>query len=119
MIFRNLDKNDDWTFGKGKNDYLSKNEAIGLDIKTRILSWVNDCFFDFTAGIDWFSRMGSKSQTNLLELDIRNILTKTDGVTGITNLDVNFNFSSRDFNVNYNIDTVFSKSYQKTIEVSI
>ena len=97
MIFRNLDENNDWTFGKGKSDYLTKNDAIGLDIKTRILSWINDCFFDLTAGIDWFSRMGSKNQTNLLELDIRNILTQTDGVTGITNFDVNFNFSNREF----------------------
>jgi len=62
MIFRNIDENGDWDFGKGIQDFTSGNKAIGLNIKTRIQSWVGDCFFDMNAGIDWLNRLGSKNQ---------------------------------------------------------
>ena len=46
MIFRSLDELGDWNFGKGVQDFVSGNDAIALNIKTRIQSWVGDCFFD-------------------------------------------------------------------------
>ena len=87
MIFRNLDENHDWTFGSGKANYISNNAAIGLNIKTRILSWLGDCFFDEAAGIDWTNRLGSKDQRALLELDLRRIILQSFGVTGIISFD--------------------------------
>ena len=117
MAFRNLDGNGDWTFGKGANNYLRGNEAVGLDIRTRILSWVNDCFFDLPAGIDWINRLGLLGQADLLEADIRRIITATDNVTAIN--DFNVSVVDRDFSIFLNIDTIFSSDYETQLEISV
>lgn len=117
MRFRNLDSNGDWTFGKGNNNYAINNKAIGLNIRTRILSWVGDCFFDLDAGIDWVNRLGSKNQRALLELDLRNIILQTEGVTGL--LEFNTVLVGRKFTADYSVQTVYSKSYTDLIEVTI
>lgn len=44
MSIRNLDENHDWTFGAGRSNYLNYNAEIGLNIKTRLLSFLGDCF---------------------------------------------------------------------------
>lgn len=119
MIFRNLDNNNDWTFGKGKNDYLIRNDAILLNIKTRLLSFLNDCFFDLNSGIDWLNRLGLKSQDVLLENDISQIIQKSDDVTGITSIETQFDSVKRTFLASYTIDTIFSKSYADQLEITI
>jgi hypothetical protein len=117
MIFRNLDKNSDWTFGRGIGCYVDLNSAIGLNIKTRILSWLDDCFFDLTAGIDWLNRLGSKNQRELLELDLRRIILQSEGVTGI--LEFESQLIGRNFTANYSVQTIYSQSYQDSITIGI
>lgn len=117
MIFRNLDANNDWTFGKGLENYSTRQRAIGLNIRTRILSWVNDCFFDQTAGIDWINRMGNKNQRALLELDLRRIISKSEGVTGIISFDSNLN--GRAFTVNYSVTTIYSQDFQDALTIEV
>lgn len=117
MIFRNLDSDGDWTMGKGLNNYVRLDEAIGLNIKTRIQSWLNDCFFAMDAGIDWANRLGSKDQRGLLEADLRRIILQSEGVTGILAFDTILN--GRNFTANYTITTENSTSYQNRIEVGI
>lgn len=117
MIFRNLDLNGDWSFGQGKSNYIATNPAIGLNIRTRILSWLNDCFFDLNAGIDWANRLGSKNQKALLENDLRRIILQSFGVTGILTFTSELN--GRRFTANYSVQTIFSKSYTDTITQEI
>lgn len=117
MIFRNLDQNGDWTFGKGQNDYARANEAIGLNIKTRVLSWVDDCFFDMKAGIDWANRLGSKNQRPLLEQDLKRIISQSQDVTGLLKFDTILN--GRAFSASYTITTIYSQSYQNLIQVGL
>lgn len=115
MIFRLLDKNGDWSFGKGNEDYARRDQAIMLNIKTRLYSWLNDCFFDMKAGVDWANRLGSKNQRVLLEDDLRRIILSSEGVAGI--IKINTELNGRNFVGNYNITTVFSKSYQDSLKV--
>lgn len=106
MIFRNLDENHDWTFGKGKNNYKKENEAIALNIKTRILSWLNDCFFAQDKGIDWVNRLGSKNQKTLLELDLKKAILNSVDVIGLTNISISL--ENRSFSAEYTVNTKFS-----------
>lgn len=115
MIIRNLTSDGDFSFGKGSNDYLRNDAAIGLNIKTRVKSWLNDCFFDQTAGIDWSNRLGSKKQEALLEQDLRRIILQSFGVTSIINF-VTITVD-RNFRIEYNITTIFSPSFQNSIEI--
>ncbi len=117
MIIRNLDSDGDWMFGSGQADYLTQNPAIGLNVKTRLLSWLNDCFFDLQAGIDWLNRLGNKNQEALLSLDMRRVILKSFGVTGILTFD--FVVVDRMFTATYTLETIFSKSYQDSISREI
>lgn len=114
MIFRNLDGNFDWTFGNGVANYVSKNAAIGLNIKTRIYSWLKDCFFDQQAGIDWWNRLGSKNQKGLLDADLKRIILQSEGVTGLVS------FASvlvgRVYTATYEVSTIYSASYVDSVK---
>ncbi len=117
MIFRTLTPNGDFSFGKGRNNYASKNDAIGLNIRTRLYSWVNDCFFDLKAGIDWTNRLGSKNQRALLEADLRRIILLSYGVTGIVSMDTELN--GRDFKAQFSVNTIYSKNYKDSINIGV
>ena len=117
MIFRQLDSIGDWTFGKGLNNFAVENRAIGLNIKTLLLSWVGDCFFDLEAGIDWVNRLGSKNQKTLLDLDLQRVILQSEGVTGI--LEFASTLFNRKYVADFSVQTVFSKSYTDQIEVNL
>lgn len=108
MIFRNLDSNGDWTFGSGQQNYLYGESAIDLNIKTRLYSWLGDCFFALNAGIDWANRLGSKNQKVLLDQDTKRIILQSYGVTGITSFNSSLNPDTRAYSANYIITTIFS-----------
>ena len=116
MIFRNLDENDDWTFGKGKQNYLRTNNAILLNIKTRLLSFYKNCFFDTEAGIDWFTRMNNGDQFSLLKNDVKNAILQSEGVVEIVTLDIIF--ENRIFTASYTIKTIYSPSVKGEISQS-
>ena len=113
MIFRNLTPQGDFTFGSGKGDYLGGDGAIELNIRTRLYSWVNDCFFAMTAGIDWRNRMSLKNQKTLLDMDIKRIIQQSYGVTAIISYSSILN--GRNFSAIINLQTIFSASYKLSI----
>lgn len=117
MIIRQLDQTGDWTFGKGKNNFLTQNSAIGLNISTRLNSWLNDCFFAMTAGIDWLNRMGLKNQKQLLENDIRRIITQSYGVTAI--LSFSISQTGRKFSAQYTVQTIYNTAYNNSITFGV
>lgn len=117
MIVRAIDIDGDWFFGKGKNDYRSGNDAIAERITTRLRSFLGNCFFDTTAGIDWFNLLGSKNQ-NLLNLAIKSIIAKTPQVTGIASSSFTL-LSDRSLNVVFTVSTVYSSSFTGEVNISI
>ena len=86
MRFRNLDSNGDWCFGKGRNSYLRDNQALLLNIKTRILEFYQDCFFDMEKGIDWWNLMGGKNLQKVL-VDVRKTILESYQVRRIVSLE--------------------------------
>lgn len=114
MIFRNLDSSGDWQFGNGVSNYVSADLAIGLNIKTRLLSWVGDCFFSLNAGIDWANRMGRKNQDGLLKSDLKRIILQSFGVTGLMSFSA-FLSPTRQLIAQYSVNTIFSKSYEQSV----
>lgn len=85
MKFRNIDEKGDWTFGKGRGNYASGAAALMLNVKTRLLSFNNDCFFDMDAGIDWWNLLGGKDRRQTAAAAQKTIL-ESYGVKEITNL---------------------------------
>lgn len=114
MRIRALDADGDWTFGKGKNNYLSGNDGIGLNIATRIRSWLNDCFFDMKAGVDWLNRLGLKNQKELLEADLRRIINQSFGVVSIVTFSINITAQRRVL-VQYTVQTIYDSAYTASV----
>lgn len=110
MIIRSLDKDNDWVFGKGKSDYKRSQLAFNQHLKTRLLEWKGDCFFDNNAGIDWKNRLDKRSQIPFLRNEIKTLILKTDGIKEVVELDINFNSINRKLTINYNIKTVYSSA---------
>lgn len=107
MRVRALDINGDWTFGKGQNDYLTGNAAVSQNIGTRLESFLGDCFFDQSAGIDWFNLLGAKDQT-ALNLSISAVILNTQNVTGLNQLSAVLS-TARVFTVTYDVQTTYSR----------
>lgn len=117
MIVRALDSNNDWQFGKGKNDYKTRSKAVGQNIQTRLSSFLGDCFFDVTAGLDWFTFLGGKNQL-ALNLAINAVILNTQNVTGILQIASSLSPVTRVFTVQYKAQTTYSVltgTYQYTL----
>lgn len=106
MRVRQIDVAHDWTFGKGQNNYLRDNNAVGQLINTRLSSFLGDCFFEMGAGIDWFNLLGNKAILNL-NLAISSVILNTENVTGILQFSANLS-PSRVYLVQYKVQTTFS-----------
>jgi len=108
MIIRALNGTGDWEFGKGKNDYKRGLNAITQNIKTRLMSFLGDCFFDTTAGIDWFNLLGGKDRL-ALELAIATTILNTRNVTGLKLLDVS-ETPNRRITIRYRVQTTLGET---------
>lgn len=109
MTFRNLDSNHDWTFGSGRSNYVDKNQEIALNLQTRILSFLGDCFFAINEGIDWFNLLDYRYQPRL-ELAVQEVIKNTPGVTAINSVDALIG-ANRKMTISYNIDTIYTQNY--------
>lgn len=109
MRIRALDKNGDWSFGKGRNNYLSGEEAIVQNLKCRLNFWQNDCFFAMNDGIDYVNEM-DKGQQIRLEADIRQCILNSYGITAINSYSSYYDPDLRTFKVVYDLQTFYNKN---------
>lgn len=118
MIIRKTDAaTRDWTFGKGLADYATDAQAIAENIQTRILSWVGDCFFALSDGVDWRNRLEVGQQTALRD-EVSALILKSFGVISVDSVDLNFNPDNRLESLTYSITTIFSPSFEATIAIA-
>ena len=107
MISRGIDKDGDWLFGKGANDYKVNKEALKQNIRTRLSSFNQDCFFSLSSGIDWFNLLGANNDL-ALNLSLSAEMLNTDGVLKINSLLINKSLD-RNISFRYDIDTIYGR----------
>lgn len=117
MIVRAIDSDGDWQFGKGRNDYKKDNDAIQQDLQTRLSCFLGDCFFDMSAGIDWFNLLGSKN-TLALKLAVNSVILNTQGITAIIDVVMFLDNSTRNLSLRYVVETVYTQLSPNTGTVS-
>ena len=117
MIFRIVDSDGDWTFGKGKQDYAKNLQALKLNLQTRILSWVGDCFFDLDAGIDWKNLLGYNTKKELASA-IKDTAFRTEGVIKVNDISIEVD-NTRTADVELSCNTVFGSNIQNFINLSL
>ncbi len=110
-IIRGLSPSGDWLFGGGINNYVQNQLAVEQDINCRLKSFLGNCFFATSDGIDWFTFLaGSKNQTAVL-LAVNAVILNTQNVTGIVTSNVNYNYVNRVISITYTVNTAFSSIY--------
>ena len=120
MKHRGVDEIGNWVFGKGKNSYATGVEAIKLNIRTRLLSFKYNCFFDLEAGINWFD-LGSASEKNLqlLNLKIKEVIATSYGVNKIISSNLNIDRNTRAVKVTYQVQLLDETLLEDTSAIGI
>lgn len=106
ITIRALDNTGDWTFGAGLSNYAQNNAAVALDIQMNLNMFLGDCFFQRTAGIDWWNLLGGKDEVSI-NLAVNGALLSTTGVTGILQTNISLT-TTRLLTIQYNVQTVYS-----------
>jgi len=109
---RALDSLGDWTWGKGRANYLSGVNAVAQNIQTRLKMVLGDCFFATNSGIDWFNLLGAKNQL-ALNIAVSATILNTNSVTGILELSLNLDRTTRGITITYNAQTVYGATGQQ------
>lgn len=121
MIFRNIDPfTNDWTFGSGVSNYARNEDAINLNIKTRLLFFLNDYFAAMDQGIDWMNLIGGKNpqaRANII-LQTRATLIATADVVRVNSVDSSMDSVTRNLTVSYNVDTIFTRNLTNSVVIS-
>ena len=113
MSIRNLDNNHDWVFGSGRSDYLTEQDEIRLNIETRVLSFLGDCFFATNEGIDYWNLLNIGTQDEL-ENQIYATIVDTPGVVRVDRVDIILS-SNRQFTLDYSVYTIYSKTIESSV----
>jgi len=107
MIVRSVDQDNDWTFGKGKNDYKRDRDALAQVIKTTLQNFLGDCFFAVSEGIDWWNLLGSKKKTEL-ELNVASTILNIPEVTELIAVSAILD-ENRSIRLQYSCNTIYGE----------
>ena len=106
MIFRGVNSEGEWIYGKGKSDYLRDVEALAKNIETRIKEWKYDCFFATEQGVDYYNLLDRGTKT-LLDSDIKKVILQTEGVLRIDFFESEINNETRTLDYTATLLSVF------------
>jgi hypothetical protein len=116
MITRALTPSGDWTYGAGLQNYLTAERAIEQNIVTTVNSWVGDCYWFTSFGVDWYNRLDVGQQKNLVQ-EIKQTILGCYGVVAVFSIDGKFNGATRLEQVAAQIGTIFSSPVPLLIPV--
>lgn len=118
MSVRAIDKiNGDWTFGQGRQNYLTGAAEIAQDIGTALKVFLGECFFATDFGVDWWNLIGSKDRQGII-LQCREVIAARPGVTKINRVDAALDSRTRRLVVTYNVSTVYSLQAGDSVTVT-
>lgn len=118
MIVRALDTNHDWTFGRGRNNYLFGKNAVIQNINTRLNSFLGDCFFSTSSGIDWFNLLGSKSQV-AVDLAVKATILNTQFVIEILESSATLDSINRTLALSYKVRIAVSTTENDVVAQTV
>lgn len=110
MRVSGLTSGGDWTFGRGKANYIAKAEAVRQNVQTRLRSFKNDYFADVEHGGDWFVIFGNRNNETQILREVERIVLQTEGVRSIDKLEI----ISRDANRHVTIELKYTDLFDQT-----
>lgn len=106
MVTRAITDTGDWTFGKGKQNYRIDSDGLKQRLKTRIQSWLGDCFFASNDGVDWLNYL-DKGMKDFLDIDIKRAMLQTEEVLQIAEYSSILNQESRTVTITATVNTIY------------
>ena len=119
MIIRALDILGDCTFGLGKQNYLSGQNAIIQNIQTRLYEFTNDAFWNMTAGISWPTLLGTPGTQQQIVLSCRSIILQSYGVTAVNSISASVDKATRNLILSFNINSVYTSNASIQLQLNI
>lgn len=117
MRVSGLDEDGDWRFGRGLAVYISRSDAVRQNVVTRLRSFRTDFFLDVDANIDWIDLLGRRNTREEILRAVERVTLATDGVTTITQLDIEVKTSTRKATIMLTFGTIFDESITEEITI--
>ena len=116
MATRGIDKNKDWTFGKGLAQYLDGSDEIAQNVVTRLRSFKFDWLLDSQANIDWIAILGSKSNRKIIVSEVSRIVSETVGVKNIIEVTI-IEVRERDAKIQLKYIDIYDSKFSEELDV--
>lgn len=117
MRVSGLDKDGDWRFGRGLAVYIKDAEAVRQNVATRLKSFRTDWFLDTDANIDWIDLLGRRNTRDEILREVERVTLATEGVTTITQLDIDVKTSARTATIMLSFGTIFDVDFTEEIAI--
>jgi|GEM_PF-256017 len=119
MIYRKLDENGDYTFGR-RNAFYSDIEAVAQAVKTRLLHFKGEWWENIYDGTPFFQEVAGQffpAADNAAQVDLifSERILGTQGVTEITAFDSQINPQTREYSASITIMTIYNIEFQANI----
>lgn len=118
MIVSGLDKNGDWTLGRGRAGYKKNADEVRQSVSSRIKCFVNDWYLDIADGIDWYKLLGQRGTENRILRDIERRVLKTNGVRSIEKLEI-LKRENRILQIGLRFTTIYDDTVSEEVRVEI
>lgn len=111
MIYRMLDGNGDYVFGRGRHAYLEGAEAVAQAIKTRLLLLYSEWWEDREDGLPLWERIlsspGSPDNIKAVDFLFKERIDNTEGVLSLMAYDSDFNHDTRTYTFRAVVETLY------------
>jgi hypothetical protein len=108
MLYRKLDENGDYSFGRGPVDFWRDvPDAVAQSVRTRLHLEQGEWYLDSQEGTPWRTQVLGKRTENTRDLMIQMRVTETPGVNELVSYSSDLNRDTRDFSVGLTIDTIY------------
>ncbi len=116
MTYRRLDSNNDYSFGRGRADFLSGVDAVGQAIVTRLKLLEGEWWEDTSDGLPlWQSILGQRTAKAAIDRIITSRILGTPNVTAISNFSSSLNTSTRAYSFQCSVTTAFGTTVIQTV----
>jgi hypothetical protein len=110
MIYRKLDANGDYTFGKqAGNFYVNTPAAVVQAILTRLKLIQGEWFLDTTEGVDYNDEIIGMGRIATYDAAIQDVILNTQGVNTIDAYASGINTTTRAVAVSCTVDTIYGQ----------
>lgn len=118
MIVAGLDKNNDWTFGRGRAGYKKNADEVRQSCACRIKCFTNDWYLNISDGIDWYSLLGQRGTEGRILREVERRILTTQGVRSIEKLEI-LKRENRILTIGIRFTTIYDDTVSEDVRVEI